>query len=87
MFIILIGNSIIAKKIVFNPLVGWSMFVLFFISVGVMSFTIPQIVYSFKEEGEYRVEKTFTLDGKTPVLKVNEVGLDDYDVTSVTIKG
>ena len=87
MFIILIGNSIIAKKIVFNALVGWTMFVLFFISVGVMSFTIPQIVYSFKEEGEYRVEKTFTMNGKTPVLKVNEVGLDDYDVTSITIKG
>lgn len=87
MFIILIGNSIIAKKIVFNALVGWSMFVLFFISVGVMSFTIPQIVYSFKEEGEYRVEKTFTMNGKMPVLKVNEVGLDDYDVTSITIKG
>jgi phage shock protein PspC (stress-responsive transcriptional regulator) len=86
-FIILIGNSIIAKRIVFNSLVGWSMFVLFFISVAVLSFSIPQIVYSFKEEGEYRVEKTFPLGGKIPVLKVNEVGLDDYDVTSLTIKG
>ena len=87
LFIILIGNSIIAKKIVFNAMAGWSLFVLFFISVAVLSFTIPQIVYSFKEEGEHRVEKTFALDGKTPVLKVNEVGLDDYDVTSITIKG
>jgi phage shock protein PspC (stress-responsive transcriptional regulator) len=87
MFIILIGNSIIAKRIVFNALTGWSLFVLFFISVGVLSFSIPQIVYSFKEEGEYRVEKTFPIDGKIPVLKVNEVGLDDYDVTSLTIKG
>ncbi len=87
MFIILIGNSIIAKRIVFNSLTGWSLFVLFFISVGVLSFSIPQIVYSFKEEGEYRVEKTFALGGKIPVLQVNEVGLDDYDVTSLTIKG
>ncbi len=87
MFVILIGNSIIAKKIVFNALVGWSLFVLFFISVGVMSFTIPQIVYSFKEEGDYRVETTFAMNGKTPVLKINEVGLDDYDVTSITLKG
>jgi phage shock protein PspC (stress-responsive transcriptional regulator) len=87
LFIVLIGSSIIAKRIVFNSLAGWSMFVLFFISIGVMSFTIPQIVYSFKEEGEYRIEKTFTVNGKIPVLKVNEVGLDDYDVTSITIKG
>jgi phage shock protein PspC (stress-responsive transcriptional regulator) len=86
-FIILIGSSIIAKKVIFNSLVGWSMFVLFFISVGVLSFSIPQIVYSFKEEGEYRVEKSFALNGKIPVLKVNEVGLDDYDVTSLTLKG
>jgi phage shock protein PspC (stress-responsive transcriptional regulator) len=86
-FIILIGNSIIAKRIVFNAMAGWSMFVLFFISVAVLSFTIPQIIYSFKEEGEYRVEKIFATNGKTAVLKVNEVGLDDYDVTSLTIKG
>jgi phage shock protein PspC (stress-responsive transcriptional regulator) len=87
MFIILIGNSIIAKRIVFNPITGWSMFVLFFISAGVLTFTIPQIVYAFKEEGEYRVERTFITNGKTSVLKINEVGLDDYDVTSLTIKG
>ncbi len=87
LFIILIGNSIIAKKIVFNAMVGWSMFVLFFISAGILSFTIPQIIYAFKEEGEYREEKTFALAGKIPVLRVNEVGLDDYDVTSLEIKG
>ena len=87
LFIILIGNSIIAKRIVFNSLVGWSMFVLFFISVAVLSFSIPQIVYSFKEEGEHRVEKIFPVNGKIAVLKVNEVGLDDYDVTSISIKG
>ncbi len=87
MFIILIGNSIIAKRIVFNAMTGWSLFVFFFISVAVLSFTIPQIVYSFKEEGEYRLEKTFPINNKTAVLKVNEVGLDDYDVTSLTIKG
>jgi len=87
LFIILIGNSIIAKRIVFNAMAGWTLFVLFFISVAVLSFTIPQIVYSFKEDGEYRVEKTFPIKNKTAVLKVNEVGLDDYDVTSLTIKG
>jgi phage shock protein PspC (stress-responsive transcriptional regulator) len=87
MFIILIGNSIIAKRVVFNALAGWSLFVLFFISVAVLSFSIPQIVYSFKEEGEYKVEQTFDLQGKTAVLRVNEVGLDDYDVTSLTIRG
>lgn len=87
LFINLIGNSIIAKRVVFNPLVGWSLFVLFFVSVVVLSISVPQMIYAFKEEGEYKVEKTFSLNGKTAVLRVNEIGLDDYDVTSLTIKG
>lgn len=87
LFINLIGNSIIAKRIVFNAMVGWSLFVLFFVSVAVVAVSIPQIVYAFKEEGEYKVEQTFSIDGKTTVLRVNEIGLDDYDMTSLTLKG
>lgn len=87
LFINLIGNSIIAKRIVFNAMVGWSLFVLFFVSVAVVAVSIPQIVYAFKEEGEYKVEQTFSMDGKTTVLRVNEIGLDDYDMTSLTLKG
>ncbi len=84
MLLSLLGASIISKKIVFNSYIGWSMFVLFFISVGVMAFTVPQIVYSFKEEGEYKVEKVFEVKG-TPVLRINEMGLDNYHVTDLTI--
>jgi phage shock protein PspC (stress-responsive transcriptional regulator) len=87
LFINLIGNSIIAKRVVFNPLVGWSLFVLFFVSVAALSISVPQLVYAFKEEGEYKTEKVFSNTGKTLVLRVNETGMDDYDVTSVTLKG
>ncbi len=87
MFILLIGGSIISKRVAFNPIVGWTMFVIFFISVAVLSFSIPQLVYSFKEEGEHKVEQTFAINGRIPLLKVNEVGMDDYDVTSIRLKG
>jgi phage shock protein PspC (stress-responsive transcriptional regulator) len=87
LFIILIGNSIIAKRIIFNSLTGWTLFVLFFVSVAIVSIKIPQIVYAFKEEGEYRAEQTYTMNGKTAVLRIQEVGLDDYDMTSLNIKG
>lgn len=87
MFINLIGNSIIAKRVVFNPLVGWTLFVVFFVSVAALSFSIPQMVYAFKEEGEYKEEQTFALNGKVPVLRVHEVGLDDYNVTSLVLRG
>ncbi|MGE0772277.1 MAG: PspC domain-containing protein [Cyclobacteriaceae bacterium] len=85
--ITLIGVSIIAKKVVFNSLVGWTMFVLFFISLAVLSFKIPQIAYAFKEEGEYRVEQTYEMGGKVPQLTMREVGLDDYDVTTIRFIG
>jgi phage shock protein PspC (stress-responsive transcriptional regulator) len=82
----LLGASIIARRIVFNSYVGWSMFVLFFVSAGVIAFTVPRIVYNFKEEGEFKVEKTFPIKG-TPVFKINEVGLDDYKVADINIRG
>ncbi|HCZ37019.1 MAG TPA: hypothetical protein DHV26_13950, partial [Cytophagales bacterium] len=87
LFVNLIGNSIIAKRITFNPLVGWSLFVLFFISVAAVGVSVPQMVYSFKEKSEYKTEKTFAVNGKIAVLRVNETGLDDYDMTSLIIKG
>jgi hypothetical protein len=61
--------------------------VLFFVSVAVLSVSIPQLVYAFKEEGEYKTEKMFPNNGKTVVLRVHETGMDDYDVTSLTLKG
>lgn len=86
LFIMLIGNSIVAKRIVFNATVGWALFVVFFISVALTSFTLPQFIYGFKEKGEYRTEQTFVLNGKTPVLGIREIGLDDYNVTSLFLK-
>jgi len=87
LFIQLLGSSIIAKRIVFRPYVGWTLFVLFFVSVITLSISLPRIIFSFKEDGDYKVEKTFDMNGKTMVFKVNETGLDDYRVTDLTIKG
>lgn len=87
LFTILLGSSIIARRIVFNAATGWSLFVLFFLSVGVLSFSLPQFVYGFKEEGEYRVEETFTIAKGTPVFRINETGMDDYNVTSLYLRG
>lgn len=86
-FIFLLGISIVAKKIVFNAMVGWALFVLFFVSIAFLSINVPRFIFSFKEDGEYKVEKTFEFNGKMPVFKINEVGLDDYDVTNLKIKG
>ncbi len=85
--LLLLGISVIARRIVFSATVGWSLFALFFICIALLSVGIPNIVYSFKETGEFRIENTYTLPGKTAVLKLNEVGIDDYKETSLNLKG
>jgi phage shock protein PspC (stress-responsive transcriptional regulator) len=86
-FLILLGVSIIAKRIVFNATAGWTLFVLFFISVALLGVGVPKIAFSFKERGEYRVENTYVVKGKRAVLGVNEVGMDDYHATNLTLRG
>lgn len=87
LLITLLGISVIAKKIIFKPIVGWTLFVLFFVCLAVLSFKIPQTVYSFREEGTFRQEDVYETEGKTLVFNINEVGLEDYEMTSVRIIG
>jgi phage shock protein PspC (stress-responsive transcriptional regulator) len=86
-FMVLLGVSVIAKKIVFTATAGWTLFVMFFVSVALLSVGIPKIIFSFKEEGEYRVENVYKVTGKRAVLRVNEVGMDDYHATHLTLRG
>jgi phage shock protein PspC (stress-responsive transcriptional regulator) len=86
-FLILLGASIIARRIVFNATTGWTLFVLFFVSVAVLSVGIPKIVLSFKEHSEYRVEQEYNITGKKAALRLNETGMDDYDGAYLELKG
>lgn len=87
LFAMLLGSSIIARRIVFNATTGWALFVAFFVCVAILGFSLPQLIFGFKEEGEYRAEQTFIMNGKTPVFKINETGMDDYNVTSIYLRG
>jgi phage shock protein PspC (stress-responsive transcriptional regulator) len=84
--IMLLGNSIIAKKIIFNAAVGWTLFVTFFVSLLVVGFSLPQLVYAFKETGELRREQIIPIPAATAVFHIKETGLDDYNVTSITLR-
>ncbi len=86
-FLMLLGTSIVAKKFSFNATTGWTLFVLFFVSVAMLGVGLPKIIYSFKEEGEFKIENTYPLPQKRVTLKINEVGMDDYDGVSLTLRG
>ena len=86
-FLILLGVSVIAKRIVFNVATGWTLFVLFFVSSAMLAVSIPKIVFSFKEEAGYTVENTYKVNGKKAILKINETGMDDYDGVKLELEG
>ena len=85
-FLILLGASAIAKRIVFPATVGWTLFAVFFVSAAMLAVGVPRIVYAFHEDGEYEVETVYKVTGKTAVLKLNESG-SDYDGTQLTLRG
>jgi phage shock protein PspC (stress-responsive transcriptional regulator) len=85
-FVILLGASAIARKIVFQGTVGWALFAVFLASAAVLAVGIPRIVYAFHEQGKYKVETTYKVTGKRAVLRLNETG-SDYDGTRLTLRG
>ncbi len=87
LFIMQLGTSIIAKKFTITAATGWTLFVLFFVSVAMLGVGLPKIIYAFKEEGEFKIENAYPLPEKRVVLKLNEVGMDDYNGASLTLRG
>lgn len=87
LIVILLGISLIARKIVFSSTVGWSLFVIFLVSVGMLSVGIPKIVMSFKQTGTNEVVTEYTPTGKRVLLKVREVGMDDYKGITLQLRG
>jgi len=85
-FVVLLGASVIARKLIFPATVGWSMFAVFLISAGIIAVGVPRIVYAFHEDGEYEVETVYKISGNRAVLKLNESG-SDYDGTRLTLRG
>lgn len=87
LLILLLGISVIARRVVFGATVGWVMFVAFCASALITAANIPKIVYAFKEEGEVRVEKIYELSGKKLYLRINQTGMDDYHAIQLELKG
>ncbi len=83
----LLGVTVIAKRRIIPASVGWSMFAIWIISLLGLGLTVPRVVQQFKTEGTHRVVKNYDLQGKKAVLQLNEVGLDDYQVTKLRLYG
>jgi phage shock protein PspC (stress-responsive transcriptional regulator) len=84
---ILSGSSVITNRKIVGAPVVWSLVGLFVISAIILTINIPRIVYSFKEDAEFKTEKIFNVASQTIVMKVTETGLDDYRVADLTLRG
>jgi phage shock protein PspC (stress-responsive transcriptional regulator) len=86
-FIILLGASAVSKRITFGGAAGWTLFVLFFVSIVALTLGVPKLIFDFKEEGTYRVETVYPITAKRAVFRINETGMDDYDEIWLSLQG
>jgi phage shock protein PspC (stress-responsive transcriptional regulator) len=86
-FLVILGVSVITKKLILNAKIGWSMFAVWLISLVVLVLTIPPVVGRYSRDGVHTEVKRYDLAGKTAVLELNQIGLEDYDVTTLKLRG
>ena len=86
-FLIVLGISIISKSKILNASVGWSLLAVWFISIMGLGFSIPSIIFNFREDGIYKEVKSYDLAGKTAVLTLKEINYENYEPTSLQLRG
>ncbi|MBR9999365.1 MAG: PspC domain-containing protein [Cyclobacteriaceae bacterium] len=86
-FLVFLGVSIITRNLVMNAKLGWSLFSLWIISLIILLFTIPPIVGRYTRDGVYSEVETFSMPPSTTMLDLKQVGLEDYEVTSLRLRG
>ncbi len=83
----LLGVTILFKAPITNSYVGWALFGLWIIGLIGAGLTLPNTIAEFRRSGEISVTKSYNLHGHQTVLKLNEVGMDDYSGVSLTLRG
>ena len=78
--------SLLIKRFVLSAMVGWSLFALWLVSLGIMIVTIVSFMGNFKRSGEVVTSRTVTVDQyKTLVLDAYDTYLE-YDHVFVDVR-
>ncbi len=86
-FLLILGISIITKELLLNARVGWSLFAVWIISLVIMAFTIPPMVGNYARDGVYEEVDTFDMPYETVLIDLKYIGLEDYEVTRLRLRG
>ena len=73
LYLFIAGITIIAKRRVMSPAVGWSILGIWFISILGTFATLPNVVRDFRDEGIYRVVDDFEMQADTVTLDINQI--------------
>jgi len=83
----LLGISILAKRMVITPALGWSIFGIWVVGMIVLAFSIPSVISSFRSEGQYRDTKTYDFGKNEVYLRLNDISEDVYEMTDLRLRG
>lgn len=86
-FLVVLGVSVITKKLILNAKIGWSLFAIWIVSVVIMALTLPPLAGRYSRDGVYSEVDKFDLRGKTAVLTLKQTGLEDYEATDLRLRG
>lgn len=86
-FIILLGSSIVAKRITFSSNTGWTLFAGFIISIIILAVNVPMIAFNFSEEGDYTVKTDYDINENIAILKLRDLRNREYNVTTLRLRG
>lgn len=85
LLLIIVGLSIMIKRSLMKPVIGWIMLGLWIVSLIIVLITVPKAITNFGTEGEYNETETYYLD-KSPVLTMQDVGMEGYQTTRLEIR-
>jgi len=83
----LLGFTFLFKTTVTNSYVGLALFGMWIIGLIGAGLTIPNMVADFRRSGDVSVTKAYDLKGQAAVLGIREVGIEDYEGVTLTIRG
>lgn len=85
-FLAIAGISVITKKWSLKSYFAWPLLGLWLIGVVGFAIALPNNINTFDKEDSFKETSTFTVAGKTPVLKLNEL-YDDFNGVSLRLRG
>lgn len=87
LLLLLVGISLLSQKSVITATFGWAMFGLWIIGVIMMSFSIPKVLFQYKENARVTETLHFNTGYTSMYFDINNTGLDDYDGIRLKMEG